>query len=580
MAKPQAVRIPMSDGTVLIGTIVRPATSDRLPLLLGCHPYPNDEQFEAVEPVAFSNRLAHVEAGDSNYFARRGYVHVVINIRGTGESGGQFGNLDRRTILDIREAIEWLAQQPYCNGRVGMFGMSYFAIVQQHVAAVPPPALKAIFAPYAWTDMYRDRYYRGGILVHGFMRLWVPSLHKVRIGSPLRTALGEQQYQQRIDRVLDDPEIAAVPYLVDALKHWQCGANELIADTVIQPFDGDYYRQRSPGRAFDSPPGAQIPAYLGADWGIYGLHLPGAFRAWEAAQQHSEEESQEESQEKTPARLTIGPPLYLDRPIFQYHEEALRWFDHWLKDRDTGMMAEKPVQLFIEGSGQWRGANQWPLPETRFTSFYLHPGGVLSEHEPWVSGACESFVDGPRERGGLWFWTPRLVEATEICGPIVLNLHARSNDSEVLWFASLYLDDPDQGQRLLTRGWLRGSQRALDTALSKPWQPVHSHLSREPLRPGEDCLFSIEIRPYALLLKPGQRLGLAIRCCDDEKPATLLQAIGSGCVARPQRSTVTVQLSPEKPSHLILPVISGNRIGTFWSGGVQAALDAPIASRH
>lgn len=576
VARPETIRIPTSDGTVLVGSIVRPETTGRLPLLLGCHPYPNNEQFEAVEPVAFSNRLAHVEAGDSNYFARRGYVHVVINIRGTGESGGQFGNLDARTILDIREAIEWLAQQPYCNGKVGMFGMSYFAIVQQHVAALPPPALKAIFAPYAWTDMYRDRYYRGGILVHGFMRLWLPSLHKVRIGSPVRKAIGDQAYQQRIDQALDDPEIAAVPYLVEALRHWQSGANELIADTVIQPFDNAYYRQRSSGGSSNGHSGPRVPAYLGADWGIYGLHLPGAFRTWEAAQ--AQAGTQAEAQ--APARLTIGPPLYLDRPIFQYHEEALRWFDHWLKDRDTGMMAEKPVQLFIEGSGHWRAADQWPLPETRFTSFYLHPGGVLSEHEPWVAGASESFVDGPGERGGLWFWTPRLVEVTEICGPIVLNLHARSSDSEVLWFVSLYLDDPAEGQRLLTRGWLRGSQRALDLDKSRRWQPVHSHLAREPLQPDEDYLFNIQIRPYALLLKPGQRLGLAIRCCDDEKPATLLQAIGSGCVARPQRSTITVQLSPDTPSHLILPVISGNRIGTFWSGGMPAELDAPIASRH
>ena len=562
VARPQTVRVPLSDGTALDGLMVRPVTTDRLPLLLGCHPYPNDEQFQPVEPVAFSNRLAHIEAGDSNYFARRGYVHVVLNIRGTGASGGRFGNLDARTVRDVREAIEWLARQPFCDGNVGMFGMSYFAIVQQHVAAAPPQPLKCIFAPYAWTDMYRDRYYRGGILVHGFMRLWVPSLHKVRIGSPVREAIGEVAYQQRIDEALADPEIAAVPYLVDALKNWDQGANELIADTVIQRLDGSYYQERSPC----AQGGARVPAYLGADWGIYGLHLPGAVRAWQDRQ--------------APARLTIGPPLYLDRPIYQYHDEALRWFDHWLKGRDTGMMNEPPVQLFMQGTGQWLSGTDWPLPQTWFTPFFLHASGVLSEHEPWAEDAVARYVDGPGERGGLQFWTSAFVETTEICGPVVLSLCAGSSSDEVLWFVSLHLNDPVEGCTLLTRGWLRGSQRALDPERSRPWQPVHLHREREPLRRGERYRFEIEIRPLALQLKPGQRLGLAIRGCDDEPPQTLLQAIGSGCVSRPERSEVTVHLSPEHPSWLVLPVVSGNRIGTFHSGGRPAVLDAPVASRH
>ncbi len=558
----ESLRIPVSDGIEIAAELVRPDTAGRFPVLLGFHAYPNDEQFDEIKPVAFCNQYAHIEAGDSNYFARRGYAHVVANVRGTGFSGGLFGNLDRRTILDIAQTIEWLARQSWCDGKVGMLGMSYFSIVQQFTAALAPPSLKAIFAPYGWTDMYRDRYYRGGILVHGFMRLWVPSLHRVRVDSPVRRAIGEAEYRRRVAGALDDPEIAAVPYLVETLEQVDDGANALIADTLIQPLDAPYYRERSID--WSAPP--RVPAYLGADWGIYGLHLPGVMRAWKHW--------------AGPKRLTIGPPLYLDRPVYQYQEEALRWFDHWLKGNDTGMMREAPVQIFVDGTGTWKAAHDWPLPETRWTPFFLHQDGLLSEHEFWSEDRASTFVDAPGERGGMSFWTSPIVEATELCGPLALNLWGSSTDSEVLWFASLCLQETDGTMRLLTRGWLRGSQRHTDPVRSEPWLPFHTHEKREPLVPGQIYEFNVEMRPYAILLKPGQRLGIRIRCCDDEKPANLLEAIASGAVSRPVRSTVTVHHSNAFPSHLMVPLVSGNRIGTFMSGGVLLPPDPPPASRH
>ena len=557
-----SLRIPVSDGVEISAEIVRPDSQDRFPVLLGFHPYPNEEQFTEARPVAFCNEFAHVEAGDSNYFVRRGYVHVVANVRGTGASGGRFDNLGKRTILDIYETVEWLARQSWSNGKVGMLGMSYFSIVQQFTAALAPPSLRAIFAPYGWTDMYRDRYYRGGILVHGFMRLWVPSLHRVRAASAVRDALGNEKYQQLVSEALGDPEIANVPFLRNTLEEVGTGANCLIADTVIQPLDNGYYRERS----VDWSTRPSIPAYLGADWGIYGLHLPGVMRAWDNW--------------AGPRRLTIGPPLYLDRPIYQYQEEALRWFDHWLKGIDTGMLEESPVNLFIDGTGSWKTADCWPLPNTRWTPFFLHQDGLLSEHEFWTHDNASEYVDAPEERGGASFFTPPVVETTEICGPIALNIWGSTTDTEVLWFATLLHVDADGRERVLTRGWLRGSQRRVDPARSTPWRPYHTHDRREPLEPGEIYEFNIEMRPYAILLRPGERLGIRLRGCDDEKPGNLLQAIGSGSVVRPHRSTVTVHHDAEHPSHLLLPITRGNRIGMFMSGGKLLPPDPPPASRH
>jgi len=120
---------------------------------------------------------------------------------------------------------------------------------------------------------------------------------------------------------------------------------------------------------------------------------------------------------------------------------------------------------------------------------------------------------------------------------------------------------------LLTRGWLRGSQRRLDEARSKPWQPVHAHTAREALTPGEIYEFNIEIRPYGILLKAGQRLRLRIRSADDETPTNFNELVSSGHLSRPMPSRVTVHHDAEHPSCLLLPVTRGNVVGTYFSGG-------------
>ena len=547
------VDIVVSDGITINTGIVRPAEDGRFPAILCVHAYSKEDQYATIKPTAMSMKRGHIEAGDPMFFARRGYAHVVANIRGTGKSTGYFGNLDPRSIEDIAEVIEWLAAQPWCNGRVGMFGVSYFAIVQQRVAALEPPSLKAIFAPYGWTDAYRDRYYRGGMLSHAFMRSWMPTVDNPKL-PPARDASSQRHRQERAKEVLKDEEIAQVPFLVNALKSPDEGFNQVLLDVLLNPLDGEYYRQRS----VDPNASPKVPAYLGGCWGIYGLHLPGAFRSW--------------NQWGGAKKLTIGPPIYLDRPVYQYHYEALRWFDHWLKDVDTGILTEKPVQVYIDGTGEWRGAEDWPLPETCWTPFYLHENGLLLEREHWPNEGTTTFEDSPYSHGRISFRTPPAVELTEICGPITLDLYASTTDEEVLWYVSLQHIDQAGNQRLLTRGWLRGSQRKLDESRSTPWQPVHAHESREPLVPGQTYLFNIEIRPYGIQLKPGEALKLTIACADDEAPPNVLHAIAGGGVSRRTASRVTVYHNEQQPSRLWLPITRGNRIGFFLSGGQLPAM--------
>ncbi len=550
------VSVPLTGGVKLVADVFRPSGRGRFPALLMISPYDRAQQSWEMVPVAFPGvDRGSLEVGDFNFYVRRGYAFVIAQLRGTFGAGGDFGNLhpDADSMRDIAGVIEWIAAQPWCDGKVAMNGVSYFSVVQKRAAALRPPALKAIFAMYGWSDGYRDAYYRGGILSHGFSTYWLQAYAKdFRFRNRMKEQMGEKAYAEAVARTLADDEIRAVPALVQALCAPDATVNPLIVEILLNPLYNRYYEEREVD--FSNTEG--IPAYFGADWGNFGLHLAGDVRAYE----------QWQAQKK----LVIGPPIYLDRPMYQYAYQSLRWFDHWLKDRDTGMLEEPPVRVFIVGANEWKSAERWPIPGTQWTPFYLHSGGLLSEHEFWPNEASTTFEDSQFSHSGATFSTPKFVENTEVCGPIALKLFASTTDTEILFFASLWHIDGEGRQSLLTRGWLRGSQRELDRERSRPWQPYHRHRRREPLIPGEVYEFDIEIRPYGILLKAGERLALKVRCCDDDPPANFLHRIGQGALSRPNASHVTLHHDASRASHLLLPITRGNLMGTYLSGGELA----------
>jgi putative CocE/NonD family hydrolase len=324
-----------------------------------------------------------------------------------------------------------------------MFGVSYFARIQYLVAQLQPPSLKALFCPWAGTDYYRDTIYRGGILSYKWPVGWSePSLYyaNCRPYNHTLAEVGEERYRELLAERLEDEDIRAVPELVKILETPEQGVHPFVVDLLLHPTWGEFWEVRAIN--YDK---IEVPAYAGADWGIYGHHLSGAFRSWERL--------------KTPKRMLVGPPYYLDRPLYQLHFEALRWFDQWLKGIDTKIMERKPVELFIMGANTWKEADQWPLPETEFTPFYLHEDGVLSEREHWAYEGSDSFEDSPWMRGELTYSTPPLVEETEIVGPVMLKLYAATTDIDINWNITLLAIDPAGDHQVLTKGWLKGSHR-------------------------------------------------------------------------------------------------------------------------
>src|SRR5664279_444674 len=162
------VGVSVRDGTMLLADLFQPDSQGAFPALVSFSPYPRQIQ-DVGAPLGF------IEAGASDFFVPRGYVHLIVNARGTGGSGGAWTLLDSQEREDLYDLIEWVAAQPWCDGNVGMLGVSYFAMAQLGAAAMKPPHLKAI-APLLTTDDVYDAVWHHGLLNAGFISAWVPAV--------------------------------------------------------------------------------------------------------------------------------------------------------------------------------------------------------------------------------------------------------------------------------------------------------------------------------------------------------------------------------------------------------------------
>lgn len=549
------VEIPVEHGDItLYADIYRPDTDDTVPCIVGASPYSKEYQVAPIKPKSIGPQMGWVESGDPHYFARRGYGHVILMLRGSGKSDGEFRHTDDREVQDVLEVMDWLAGRGWCTGDFGMFGVSYFATIQQHVAAKDPERLQAIFAPWSFTDPYRDLFYHGGIL-NDFITEWASHVDNPRLYEWSKLHYGEEEFERRIQAALQDPEIFAHEKFVEALEAPTNGNNAAVVDPVLNRFDNEYYAERRVDYE-----NTNTPAFLGCGWGHYGFHLPGAFRSY--------------NNWKGPKKLLIGPDRYLDRPVYQLQSKAIRWFDYWIKGVENGVMDEPDIKLFLMGENDWRTAPEWPLPETTFTRFYLHEDALLLERDHWPNEGFTTYEDGPFRRESVEFLSPKLVETTEVVGPVRLNLFASSTDEEALFIVQLFDKAPDGSEEELSRGWLRGSQRKVDEDRSTPWRAFHPHEEREPLEPNEIHEFNINVRSIGNVFKPKHRIGIRIASADtggwgqyDDSKQSWKAATATGHLERQSVSRVTVHHNAGHPSHLLLPITRGNEMGTFYSGG-------------
>jgi uncharacterized protein len=545
------VKITMSDGIKIDADIFRPDSKGKFPVLFGIAPFDKDIQSDHVWPAPTRSRRirgspdACLEAANTDFFVKRGYVSIIGSVRGAGESEGVYQYLSKRELQDTYEIIEWAAKQPWCNGNVGMMGLGYYGAHQPLVAQMQPPHLKAMAPIGTFWDSYRHFWWPGGVLQKGFLR-WLVSLVNFDLHdekSALEEEVGEKKYKDILAKALADKDIALAPEIIEALKNPTTVGNVNYLDLLLQPVMSKFWEERGSELDFSK---IKTPAYFGV-----ASHRPSVMYYWPDF--------------KMPKKMLFFPPSYLDRPFYQFTWELLRWFDYWLKGIDTGIMDEPAVKCFVRETGEWKISDDFPIPGTRWMPFNLHENQSLCEIEPWPEGNSLSFDDNPTNRGCIKYYSAPMVENMEVIGPIVLNLYASCRGTDMILRGSVWDVDPEGKETLLNSGWLRASHRELDKKKSREWLPVHTHKNLKPVVPGKVYEFNIDIWPISNLFKVGHRVLLKISSADD--PPENLYQVGHEHLVSGVSNTVTVYHNAQYPSHILVPVTRGNIVGTYVSGG-------------
>ena len=503
--------IAMDDGIVLRADVFRPVTEGKYPVILSYGPYAKGLAFQkgykgnwarliksAPEVLqGSSNKYQNWELVDPEKWVPDGYVCLRVDSRGAGRSPGFLDVWSPRETLDLYQCVEWAGTQSWSNGKVGINGISYYAMNQWTVGALQPPHLAALCIWEGSSDYYRELCRHGGIL-SDFFNSW----HPRQVGS-VQHGLGERGAKSAVTG-----EAVAGP---DTLS-----AAELAKNRADSPGEAkrrklcdDYHVSRTAD--FSQ---IEAPLLSAANWGGMGLHTRGNFEGYLAAG----------SKQKW---LEVHGDTHFTH-FYSSYGEALqkRFFDHFLKGEDTGWGRQPRVALNIRHPGEkfvLRSENEWPLARTLWTKYFLQPEELaLTPDEPATTATLTYDTTGD----GLTFRTAPQDNSFEVTGPVAAKLWVSSPTADADLFLALRLFDP--GGKEITfigsndprvpvgLGWLRASHRKLDPAKSLPYRPWHTHDEEWPLRPSEPVELDIEIWPTSIVVPPGYRLALNIRGRDYE----------------------------------------------------------------
>lgn len=558
------VPIPMGDGVVLRADVFRPAADGRYPVIMSHGPYAKGLAFQDGFPgmwkilaakypevlAGSSGKYQNWETADPERWVPDGYVCVRVDSRGAGRSPGYLDIFSPRETRDYYECIEWAGTQPWSTGKVGLLGISYYAVNQWQVAALRPPHLAAICPWEGASDYYREFTHHAGIL-DDFVSAWYPAqVSAVQHGAGERGARNPNTGE-----LVAGPE--TLPEVELAVRR-----SDSVAELRNRPFDGAYYRERT-----GDLEKITVPVLSAANW-AHHLHTRGSFEGY--ARAGSDRKWLEVHGQEHFALF------YTDYGVAMQK----RFFGHFLKGEDTGWDTMPPVLLnirHVDGSFEPRPEQEWPLARTEWTRLHLHPDLTLSAAPPAGTLTAEFAALGD----GLTFTTAAFTEDTEITGPAAARLFAASTTTDADLFLTLRV--LDTGGRDVTftsaldpagvvgMGWLRASHRATDPERSLPYRPWHPHDHAEPLTPGVTVALDIEIWPTSVVIPAGYRLAVTIQGRDFEFPGDGPWPSFDGVVMkgngifihtdpadRPADvfgGTTTLASGPDQPSYLLLPFI-------------------------
>ena len=352
----RTVSMQTRDGVRLDADIYRPNTDEKLPILLMRQPYGRE--------IASTVVYAH-----PRWYAAQGYIVVIQDVRGRGTSEGEF-DLFINELADGLDTIEWVLTLPNHTGKVGMYGFSYQAMTQLYTAAHQPECLKAIAPAMVAYDLYTDWAYENGAFCLFASLAWAIQL----AGETARLKGDEAAYLKLKAASNNLPLNGSIPANPELMR-------ELAPDSFYHQWlnnpdsNAEYWQKRSPKYLLDN---VDIPMLHVGGW--FDPYLRGTMNLYRAMI----------SQCQQPQHLLVAPWAHLpwgrklgavdygieaQNPI---DEIQIRWFDHWLKDIDTGLQSEAPISLFTMGSNSWQEFDT--LPDNKII-YYLASDGLASMRE-------------------------------------------------------------------------------------------------------------------------------------------------------------------------------------------------------
>lgn len=525
------VRIPMTDGVTLAAKVFRPKVEGkRFPALMLLRYWQTGEQ-------------------EANFFAPRGYACVLVDCRGRGKSEGKW-EMYVNDPKDGFDAQTWIGKQPWCDGGIGMFGQSYNAFTQTMTAPLANPHLKCIFPVEGQQTNF------GHVYNDGVMQLNMVFTAGLYTTGP--TAVLPH-------KPIDDPFFRRLP-LVKVCDEFPDAY--WVREWFEHPRFDDHWKRYGVYGKYDK---VKVPAFFATGW--YDNLVHEGFKNFKGFR---EQGGSKEAREGT--KIRVGPTVH--GGAYGQFDLALRWYDFWLKGKANGIDKEAPVQIYVMGADRWRNEQQWPLPQTKFTDFYLASGGkantlngdgsLAAGGEPAKESPPDTYVYDPEdpvytlggnistnpEVGGpqdrrvrqdrqdvLVYTTAPLEKDTEVTGPVEVKLYAASDAVDTDFTATLTDVHPD-GKAIHICEGIRGV--TFRESLENP----------TPIEPGKVYEYTISLWETSQLFRAGHRIRLEISSSNFPRYARNQNTgLPFGTSAEVKKARQTIYHDAQRPSRLILPII-------------------------
>lgn len=578
--------------------------SGKFPVILTQTAYRNDVGHILGSIVRGDTTL--MIGGQDDYMIRRGYINVNVDALGTGMSTGEaqlIGELEQQAYA---ETVQWVQQQPWFKGRMGLAGTSYLAITSLLTAVQQHPSVKAVFASVPMGDAYRSVVGPGGLMNAQFLSIWLPLTHGLSVGA-LNAV--EQLLQPQLASTI---KLANQQHL-NAIESWYLPTvkDGLAGKAGMATDDGMFWSVRSP---LESAHQLKVPTFLvGGANDIFQRDVPLLY---------------EQVKRKVDAKLLVLPGTHIgsllkllagSEGVPKGRFLLLQWFDHYLKGMDTGADTMPNVTQYVQGYGtdaepRFARATDWPHPKMTAQRMYFRNGNSLSTQAPSSVEATAyvleprgaevlvenrddslkvdlTIYDGSKCSGSYRQWTmglkgllpwscyvsnnqvdtaqkaaiyetPTLTADLYLNGPIQADVWITTTHTDAALAVRVASVSPNGVATPISTGLMSARYRAVDKGRSRfvngvmlqPWHPF-TVASTQAVVPGQPMLVPVEIFPNAALIRAGHKLRVVISASNQVQGVWPLpnQANANG-------NTTVILNSAEHPSSIVLPVVPSSSL--------------------